>query len=161
MQKNIVIAPVEGAEGYYITPDGTVLKTIATRVGWNYRWVKIRRAGKQHTTFIHRMVAKAFVPNPDNKPQVNHKNGNKLDNRAENLEWVTPSENKQHAHALGLVTPRRQPVAMYDITGRLVRTFDSQKEAAAFVGAKTSCSISMCLHGKQKTAHGYVWKKPL
>ena len=68
----------------------------------NYLYVLLSQNGKQKPFLSHRLVAKAFIPNPENKPEVNHINGDKADNRADNLEWVTRAENLSHAFAMGL-----------------------------------------------------------
>lgn len=75
--------------------------TQITRHGYK----SVRAFGK--TMMEHRLVAKTFLPNPENKPCVNHKNGIKTDNRVENLEWCTHSENTRHAYATGLISLRK------------------------------------------------------
>lgn len=68
------------------------------------RTVLVDNDGKNKTIKVHRIIAEAFIPNPENKPQVNHKNGNKSDNSVGNLEWATNTENKDHAIKNGLFT---------------------------------------------------------
>ena len=73
-----------------------------SRGRYTYRVVALTFKGVQRTFYVHKLVAEAFIPNPENKPQVNHIDGDKLNNPVENLEWVTNSENMQHAYDAGL-----------------------------------------------------------
>ena len=76
-------------------------------VNQGYFNVNLCQHGVPKTIRVHRLVALTFIPNPKNKPSVNHKNGDRYDNRVENPEWVTPSENLKHASENGLLSPSR------------------------------------------------------
>ncbi|MBR1804879.1 MAG: HNH endonuclease [Selenomonadaceae bacterium] len=79
---------------------GRILKPVRTTDG--YSQVTLTDKGKQIITRLHILVAQTFIPNPENKPQVNHLDGNRANCRVDNLEWVTPKENIQHAYRTGL-----------------------------------------------------------
>lgn len=118
---------------------------------------------------IHRLVATALIPNPDNKPQINHINGLKLDNRKDNLEWCTRSENAIHAYAMGVKKPpcamsgrfnekhpRSRPIRQLLRDGTVVNTYPSINEAGR-AGFHMSNIVS-ALKGRNYTSAGFRWE---
>jgi len=92
---------IPDVDGYYISKDGRIFKEIHGReVSGGYISAHLR-SGKDYK--VHRLVAKTFIPNPDNLPQVNHKDGNKKNNHVDNLEWISRSGNIRHAYDNGLI----------------------------------------------------------
>ena len=131
---------------YFLTPQKTQK---------GYLRVNIRDKGKIYCFRVHRLVAEAFIPNLDNKPQVNHKNGIKTDNRVKNLEWVSDEENKQHAIKHNLVRYQCKPVVLL-YKGKVIKRFESINKAKDCRGYG---SVHRCLYEKKQNhlLRDYMW----
>lgn len=166
---------------YYVTDTGDVysrnynhsgrikkIKPNLLKVG--YFRVVLCKNNKPKSKLIHRIVAETFIPNPNNKSEVNHINGIKTDNRVENLEWATRSENEKHAYRVlksyhapapmlnkfGKNNPKSRIVLQIS-NGKIIASFYGGKEAQRKTGVFQG-NISKCCNGERKTAGGYQWK---
>lgn len=175
--------PIAGFEGLYevsnygrvksLTRYKKVIKPIIMNSG--YYQYQLWHNGKCRVASGHRLVAQAFIPNPDNKPFVNHKDENKLNNFVENLEWVTHVENCRYGTAITRRTAhfdyskRRtnnanqikacsKPIAQYTKDGKLIRRWSSASECCRANGWTLS-NVRRAASGERKTAYGFVFKK--
>lgn len=141
-----------------------------------YYYLGLWKHSKAKTFKIHRLVAQIFIPNPENKICVNHKDGNKLNNNVNNLEWVTYSENTIHAINTGLIdingnsslfksgknnimygkkAPTRRKVVQLDLNGNFIKEWDCIEDAQQKYNTR---HISVVCRGQRKYTAGYIWK---
>ena len=144
---------IKGYEGLYgITSCGKVwsykIKKFLTPGVNNdgYLYVNLYKDGKGKKYSVHRLVAEAYIPNPDNLPQVDHIDNDKTHNYVNNLQWITHKDNNRKSH--------NKPILQFDLDGNFIREW----ECAADVGKEVRAHICNCLKCNQKTAYGYKWK---
>lgn len=155
---------------YLIYKDGRIYskrfkKFLTPKLNWDgYHRIQIWKDGKCRMVSWHRIIAETFIPNPENKPFINHIDGNKQNNSVYNLEWCTQKENIEHAikNKLYHVTQLNQgkvPVDMLDTNGSFIKRFNSQLEAGEFIKRHPS-SIGRCCKfpEKYKSCGGYKWR---
>lgn len=155
---------INGEEtNYSVSDDGQVKNDITEKIlsltlQQGYQHITITVNKKQKNLRVHRLVAIAFIPNPENKPYVNHIDGDRKNNKVANLEWVTPQENIQHAHDNGLVRKTRaRQVIQYSLMGEEMITFISAAEAARELGLHES-KIILCCQRQRMTTGDYQWR---
>lgn len=159
---------ISGYEGLYqISSLGNVRskrfpKRNLKPLGNTQRYLKVRlyRDGEWTSFPVHRLVLITFIPNPESKPQGNHINGNKKDNKAVNLEWVTASENCKHrVHTLGIIPKGHKKVPYTAVRDGEEYYFNSVKEIKAAGFTLTAVYRSMRAGTGRCTHKGFTWKK--
>ena len=152
---------VRGNPGYEVSSSGEV-KNIKTgkilkpgRHRQGYSMVHLSDQNVVHGKTVHRLVAEAFIPNPEQKPQVNHIDGNKSNNQVSNLEWNTGSENTVHAYRTGLFDGRPKVSVKIVETGEV---FESVQRCAETIGGNKG-NISSCMHGRLDSYKGLHFER--
>lgn len=190
---------IEGYEGLYQVSDlgnvrslkfsgGNKVKLLKQNTNRGYKQVTLRKNGKMKTCKVHRLVAMAFISNPNNYKEVNHKDENPSNNDVSNLEWCTSEYNKNYGtrneraseskrgkhHSeetkkkiseslkgkyKGKDSPHAKPILMYNKEGNFIKRFECIHDANEYLGKGRYCSnITMCLTGRRKTAYGYIFQ---
>lgn len=147
---------------YRRTGKTRVLKQATNKDG--YKVIGLIKNGKYKTYFIHRLVALAFIPNPNNYPMINHKDENKTNNTVENLEWMSHKDNCNYGTrnkrvSEGMKGKNGKPILMFTLDGEYIRRFDCAADANEYLEKdRDKKLICMSARGECKTGYGYIWK---
>lgn len=162
---------------YYVSNFGRVKSFVRNKSGKilkeykdsnGYVQVLLADNNRRKKVMVHRLVAECFLDGYQEGLQINHKDGNRSNNKAENLEWVTPSKNMHHSYAVlgrtppslgkfGETAPYHRPILQYNKQMQFVKRWGSIIEAARFYNYR-STDIWKCLNGMTKSSHGFIWK---
>ena len=145
---------------------GRILKKNIATTG--YYSINLSKNGKIKYVRVHRLVAEAFIPNPNNLPCINHKDGNKLNNEISNLEWCSYSYNNSEAYRIGLKQNKykgkygkdaqfSKPLLQFSMNGELIREWENANQVKRELGFCAENIRSVC-NGRRKQANGYKWK---
>ena len=159
-----MIRIIENYPNYTISDKGEIVNTNTNKElkGYirkdGYVIISLSKGGKKYKCYLHRLVAETFIPNPDNLPQVNHKDEDKTNNCVSNLEWITPKDNcnygtRNERQGLG----HSKPIQQYDLEGNFIKEWDSAAQVERDLGFNHQ-NISKCCLGQQKTAYNYKWR---
>lgn len=132
-----------------------ILKLEKRKTG--YLQAHLSKNGKTKLIYVHRLVAKSFIENPNNLEQINHKDENKGNNNVNNLEWCTPKYNINYGTRLSKMS---NPVLQIDENDNIIAEYESIRCAARMLGVHNQ-NIQSCCAGKLKTAYNYKWKYKL
>ena len=161
---------IAGYEGLYQISNIGMIKSLcngkerilkAGNNGLGYMFVYLCNDGKKKMYYIHRLLAEAFIPNPDNLPTVDHIDRNRTNNTVENLRWATQKEQIANSNRtnqkIAVAKSNSIPVSQYTKSGVFVATYTSGLEAERQTGICNQ-NISHCLKGRYKSAGNYIWK---
>jgi hypothetical protein len=152
---------INGFENYSVSRDGKIYSSISNKLleleyaPTGYVKVRLQNNGETYIFYVHQLVAKTYIPNPNNYDKINHKDFNKHNNTIDNLEWCTDSMNMIH-NAVNKPETSKKVKQINKETDEVIKVFDSIKEAAISTGSNNT-SIIHCCSGKYNTANGYKW----
>ena len=171
--------PIKEFEKYSVDILGTIFSENYHREGYcrsikqsfdkdGYSRVFLRKNGKYHTKKVHRLVAQAFIDNPNNKPQINHLDGNKKNNSVVNLEWCTQGENEEHKYRVlkikhpqkgkfGILNKSSKKVIQYTLENKFVKIWDCILDVKRNLKIDNSSIVKVCKL-KYKSAGGFIWR---
>lgn len=136
---------------------------ISQKVKKGYYEVRLKKEGKKYYKYVHRLVGLNFIPNPDNKPQINHIDENKLNNSIDNLEWCTPKENTNHGTRnkrasktiKKTIYDKLNKVYQYDMDYNLIKVYNSCRDTTD--SGFNFSAVAKCCKGEYSQHKGYIW----
>lgn len=165
----VIWKPIKGFENYEVSNMGKVRSLNYNKTGrvkelkriktiWGYLYVNLYKDGKMQQKTIHRLVAEAFINNPEGLPVINHRDENKTNNIVDNLEWCSHKYNMDYSgNTIKMIDATKKTVLQFTKNGKFLREFESTREASRQTGVNQG-NISQCCNRKYKSAGGYVWR---